>query len=134
MLCGTGKLGMNLEQLIIAPTFAMKVNKDNSFGASVLLAYQKFKAEGLDGFWGFTQYAAANRTRLPGRHWAANNNLTNRGNDTSFGYGLRLGWMGKVSDTVTLGASYTTKVKMGKFDKYKDLFRRRRAISTCPTA
>ena len=55
-------------------------------------------------------------------NWAANNNLTNRGNDTSFGYGLRLGWMGKVSDTVTLGASYTSKVKMGKFDKYKDLF------------
>jgi len=120
MLCGSGRLGMNLEQLIVAPTFAMKVNKDNSFGASVLLAYQKFKAEGLDGFWGFTQYN--NGTPTGPATWAANNNLTNRGNDTSFGYGLRLGWMGKVSDMVTLGASYTTKTKMRKFDKYKDLF------------
>lgn len=30
--------------------------------------------------------------------------------------------MGKVSDTATLGASYTTKMRMGKFSKYKDLF------------
>ena len=117
LLCGSGKLGMNLEQLVVAPTFAMKVNKNHSFGASLLLAYQKFEAEGLDGFWGFTQYGGGTAA-----NWAANNNLTNRGGDTSFGYGLRLGWMGKVSDTVTLGASYATKTKMGKFDKYKDLF------------
>lgn len=118
MLCGSGKLSMNLEQLIVAPTFSMKVNKDHSFGASVLLAYQKFKMEGLDGFWQYTQYGPPGTAA----NWANNNNLTNRGNDTSFGYGLRLGWMGKVSDTVTLGASYTSKVKMDKFDKYKDLF------------
>jgi long-chain fatty acid transport protein len=117
LLCGSGRLGQNLEQLVVAPTFAMKVNKDHSFGVSLLLAYQKFKAEGLDGFWGFTQYGTSGPAV-----WAANNNLTNRGNDTSFGYGLRLGWMGKVSDTVTLGASYATKTRMGKLDKYKDLF------------
>jgi long-chain fatty acid transport protein len=118
MLCGSGRLGQNLEQLVVAPTFAMKVNKDHSFGASLLLAYQKFKAEGLDGFWQFTQFGPPGTAA----NWAANNNLTNRGNDTSFGYGLRLGWMGKMSDTVTLGATYTTKTRMGKFDKYRDLF------------
>jgi len=120
LLCGSGKLGMNLEQLIIAPTFAKKVNKDNSFGVSLLLAYQKFKAEGLDGFWAFTKYNDGTPAGVA--TWTANNNLTNRGNDTSLGYGLRVGWMGKFSDTVTLGASYTTKTRMGKFDKYKDLF------------
>jgi long-chain fatty acid transport protein len=117
LLCGNGKLKMNLEQLVVAPTFAMKVNKNHSFGASLLLAYQKFQVEGLDGFWGFTQYGGGTPA-----NWAANNNLTNRGNDTSFGYGLRLGWLGKVSDTVTLGAAYATKTSMQKFDKYKDLF------------
>ena len=117
MLCGNGRLGQNLEQLVIAPTFAMKVNKDHSFGASLLLAHQKFKAEGMDGFWGFTQYGTSGPAV-----WAANNNLTNRGNDSSNGYGLRLGWMGKVSDMVTMGASYATKTRMGKFNKYQDLF------------
>jgi long-chain fatty acid transport protein len=116
LLCGNGKLGVNLEQLIIAPTFAMKVNKEHSFGASLLIARQTFKAEGLSGFFGFTSAA------FGGPPAFANSNLTNRGNDTTWGYGLRLGWMGKVSDTVTLGASYTTKTKMAKFDKYKDLF------------
>jgi len=116
LLCGSGKLGMNLEQLIIAPTFAKKVNKNHSFGASLLVARQTFKAEGLSGFFAFTGQGAGGPPAF------ANNNLTNRGNDSTWGYGLKLGWMGQVSDTVTLGASYTSKVRMAKFDKYKDLF------------
>lgn len=117
MLCGSGKLGMNLEQLIFAPTFAMKAGKDHSFGGSLLVGYQRFKAEGLDSFYGFSP----NALTAPGG-FAANNYLTNRGTDTSWGYGIKLGWMGKVSDTVTLGAAYTSKMKMRKFDKYKELF------------
>lgn len=117
LLCGSGKLGMNLEQLIISPTFAMKINKDNSLGASFLIGYQRFKAEGLSAFYAYTTPGG-----VLGVPYAAGNNLTERGNDTSHGYGLRLGWMGKMSDAVTLGASYTTKMRMSKFEKYKDLF------------
>lgn len=116
LLCGSGKLGMNLEQLIIAPTFAKKVNKDHSFGVSLLVARQAFHAEGLSAFYSFTSAPFA------GLPYATGNNLTNRGKDSTWGYGLKLGWMGKLSDTVTLGASYTSKIKMGKFEKYKDLF------------
>ena len=119
LLCGAGKLGQNLEQLIIAPTFAMKVNKDHSFGASLLVARQTFKAEGLSAFYGFTS-TAFNSGFNPAAY--PSNNLTERGNNSTWGYGVKLGWMGKVSDTVTLGATYTSKVRMGKFDKYKDLF------------
>jgi long-chain fatty acid transport protein len=109
MLCGSGNLGINLVQLIVAPTFAMKLNKTNSVGVSLLLGYQKFAAQGLDGFRGFTATGATG-------------NLTNQGYDDSKGWGVRFGWMGQVSDKVTLGASYTSKMKMQKFDKYKDLF------------
>ena len=116
LLCGSGKLGMNLSQLIIAPTFAKKINKDNSLGVSLLLAAQQFRASGLSAFYSFTS------NPLTGTPYSSGNNLTGRGNDTTYGYGLKLGWMGKMSDTVTLGASYTSKVKMGKFEKYKDLF------------
>ncbi len=35
---------------------------------------------------------------------------------------FKFGWMGKMSDSVTLGASYTTKMRMKRFEKYKDLF------------
>lgn len=116
LLCGSGKLGMNLEQLIISPTFSMKINQNHSIGGSLLIGYQAFKAEGLSSFYGFTANGGA------GVPFAVGNNITNKGKDTSWGYGFKFGWMGKVSDTVTLGASYATKMKMGKFDKYKDLF------------
>ena len=113
MLCGTGRLGIDLMQLVIAPTFAMKINKDHSLGVSPLIGYQRFKAKGLDGFQGFTP--------SPGT-FATNNNLTNNGYDSSHGFGLRLGWMGRLSDSVTLGAAYSTKMRMSKFSQYKDLF------------
>lgn len=113
LLCGTGRLGVDLVQLVIAPTLAMKVGKDHSFGISPLIGYQRFKAEGLDGFQGFTASPAT---------FTSNNNLTNRGHDSSHGFGVRLGWMGKFTDSLTIGAAYSTKMKMSKFDKYKDLF------------
>jgi len=98
--------GVNLEQLFIAPTFAMKLNKDHAIGASIVFAYQTFGATGLQGFAGFS----ANR-----------DDVTNRGNDHATGWGLRLGWTGQISENVTLGATYASKIK-GKFDSYKGLF------------
>lgn len=111
-LCGNGQLGVDLVQLIVAPTFAMKVNKNHSFGASLLIVHQQFKANGLQGFGGYTGTLIGAGT--PG--------LTNLGRDKSNGVGLRVGWMGNISDKITLGAAYAPKIKMSKFDLYKDLF------------
>ena len=99
----TADVGVNLEQLFVAPTFAMNVNKDHSLGVSLVYGYQRFAADGLQAF-GVTTGGA------------------NLGYDTSDGWGLRLGWTGKITDTITLGATYATKMKMSKFDKYKGLF------------
>jgi long-chain fatty acid transport protein len=107
MLCGNGRLGVDLMQLVIAPTVAYKINEQNSIGLSPLLGYQRFRAEGLQAFTLASSDGA---------------NLTNRGYDSSTGYGVRVGWMGKISDKVTLGAAYSTKMDMGKLDKYKGLF------------
>ncbi len=107
MLLGCGKLGVDLMQLIIAPTAAFKVNENNALGISPLLAYQRFKVDGLQAFTGISSDGTA---------------VTNLGYDTSTGSGVRVGWMGKLSDTVTLGAAYSSKMKMSKFDKYRGLF------------
>lgn len=107
LLCGTGNLGVDLMQLIIAPTWSYKLNEKNSVGVSPLVGYQRFKAEGLQGFVNF----ATDSTKL-----------TNNGYDTSTGYGVRIGWYGKMNDTVSLGAAYSTKIAMSKFDKYASLF------------
>ena len=42
-----GNLGINLEQLFVAPTWAMKINPTNAVGVSLNLAYQMFSATGL---------------------------------------------------------------------------------------
>lgn len=107
LLCGSGNLGVDLMQLIIAPTLSYKINANHSVGVSPLLAYQRFKAEGLQAFSGFS----ADATKL-----------TNNGYDSSTGAGLRIGWYGRMSDMVSLGAAYSTKLAMGKFDKYAGLF------------
>lgn len=106
-LCGSGKLGVNLEQLIVAPTFAYKVNASNSIGVSPLFVYQRFSADGLQAFGGLSSDPA---------------NLTNRGHDSSTGWGVRLGWQGRVADSVTLGATYSPKIDMSKFKRYAGLF------------
>jgi len=110
LLCGSGRLNMDFMQLIVAPTAAYKVSANHSLGISPLFAYQRFKMDGLQGFAGFTSTPAAPTA------------LTNMGYDSSTGWGVRVGWMGKLSDSVTVGAAYSTKMKMGKFDKYKQLF------------
>jgi long-chain fatty acid transport protein len=106
---GSNPGGINLEQLFIAPTWSMKVNPTNAVGVALNLAYQRFSATGLEPFDNGTASSS------PG-------NVTNNGTDTSTGYGLRVGWTGEVTPMVTLGATYQTKTKMGKFDKYKGLF------------
>jgi long-chain fatty acid transport protein len=92
---------------VIAPTLAYKVTPNHSFGISPLIAFQRFKIEGAQGFSGFSTSPA---------------NLTNNGHDNSHGFGVRLGWFGKLSDSVSLGAAYSTKISMSEFDKYKGLF------------
>jgi len=105
-LCGSGKLGVNLEQLIIAPTFAYKVNASNSIGVSPLFVYQRFSEDGLQAFVPLSLDPT---------------NLYNNGHDSSTGWGVRLGWQGKVTDSVTLGATYSPKIDMSNFKRYAGL-------------
>lgn len=106
-LGGQNPAGVNLEQMFVAPTFSMKLNKDHAVGVSIVMAYQTFGATGLQPFDGAGSLHAGN--------------VTNRGNDHSLGWGLRLGWTGQVSESVTLGATYASKIK-GKFKDYSGLF------------
>ncbi len=94
-------------QLFISPTVAMKINADHAVGASLNLAYQRFKAYGISNFRAVSGSPA---------------NLSDNGYDDSFGMGIRLGWTGKLSPSITMGATYQSKTKMSQFDKYRGLF------------
>ncbi|TSA22223.1 MAG: long-chain fatty acid transporter [Betaproteobacteria bacterium] len=107
MLGGTTALGVDLMQLIVAPTVSYKVNESTSVGFSPLLGYQRFEAYGLGAFADYSSSAA---------------NLTNNGVDDATGFGARVGFLTKLNSQVSLGAAYSSKVNMSKFDKYKGLF------------
>ncbi|HEC18409.1 MAG TPA: hypothetical protein ENI97_03615 [Gammaproteobacteria bacterium] len=104
---GAGTAGVNLEQLFVGVTYARKINDKASWGVTPILAYQRFKADGLANFAPFSLDA---------------NNLTNNGVSTSSGYGLKLGVQGEAVPGVTLAASYQSKMSMSEFDEYSGLF------------
>jgi long-chain fatty acid transport protein len=107
LLCGSGNLGVDLSQLIFAPTLGWKFAPSHSLGASPLVAYQRFKAYGLDAFSPISSDPA---------------NLTNRGYDDAWGVGARIGYFGQITPQFAVGVGYSTKIDMSEFDKYKGLF------------
>jgi long-chain fatty acid transport protein len=107
LLCGSGNLGVDLAQLIIAPTVAYKFAPSHAVGVSPLIAYQRFKAYGLQPFAAISSDPA---------------NLTNNGYDDAWGGGVRFGYFGELTPAISVGAAYSTKIQMQEFDKYKGLF------------
>lgn len=107
-LLGSTQPGVDLIQLFVAPTATWKVTPSNTIGVSLNLAYQRFEAKGLQNF-------DNPASKAPG-------SVTNNGHDNSYGAGIHIGWIGQLSDAVTLGATYQSKTYMSKFDKYKGLF------------
>jgi long-chain fatty acid transport protein len=101
--------GVDFAQLFVGFTYAQQVAENHWLGVMPILAYQRFKAEGLEPF--DNPFASS----APGK-------VTNNGYDTSTGYGLRLGWLGNISDDVTLGVSWQSRLKMDEFEEYAGLF------------
>jgi len=100
-------LGVNLSQVIIAPTVAYQLNQDHSVGASALIGYQRFCSYGLGLFKGLSSSGA---------------HVTNKGDDDAWGAGVRLGYTGNLTSNITVGAQYSSKIYMQEFDRYKGLF------------
>lgn len=113
VLCGSGRLGIDMMQLIVAPTVAYKLDAHHAIGVSPLLVQQTFKVDGLHAF--------DNAPGFPPMT-SAQGSVTGKGTDTSSGMGLRLGYLGKWSGNIMLGAAYTPKISMSKFSKYAGLF------------
>lgn len=104
---GGGDVAMSLAQLFINASYARKITDTSSWGASAIVAYQKFKADGLGNFAGFSSNPGA---------------ISNTGKDDSTGLGFKVGVQGEASPGVTLAGSYQTEIAMSEFDKYAGLF------------
>ncbi|WP_018176086.1 MULTISPECIES: OmpP1/FadL family transporter [unclassified Thioalkalivibrio] len=100
--------GVNLEQLAIIPTYAQSFAEGRvRVGVSPIISYQRFKAEGLGDFAGFS---------------VAPEYVSDNGTDSTWGYGGQVGFQADVADGVTVGANYRSKIRNGDFDDYRGLF------------
>ena len=103
----TSPTGIDLMQAFMAFPISYKINQQHSIGIAPILAAQRFKAEGLQPFTGFSKHP---------KH------VTNNGYDMSYGGGVRFGWLWQVNDRLNFGLSYQTRLWMSEFDDYKGLF------------
>ena len=104
----SGKTGINLQQALIALSYARDINENNTIAISPILAIQSIEVKGLQPFRAFSQN--------PGK-------VTNNGTDYSYGGGVRVGWLGNFADDrVNVGVSYQTKLWMTDFNDYEGLF------------
>jgi len=107
---GGDKLAVKLMNLQMLPSISYKINDKHSVGATLVISYSLFEANGLGAFetLGFG---------------ASSGNMTDMDTDTSWGGGIRLGWKGKfMEDKLHVGANYSSRTYMQAFDKYKNLF------------
>lgn len=103
-------VGAQLLQMQMLPSVAYTLTKTQTIGMSLALAVQQFRAYGLGAFQdlGFAP---------------SKEDVSGRGNDWSYGAGVRFGWLGKFLDNrLSLGANYASRVYMTRFDKYRNLF------------
>ena len=104
---GVGSVGVDMQQLFIAPTVAWRINDSNSIGISLDYVHQSFDANGIQAFQGLSSNPA---------------NLTNNLHAQSDGFGFRIGWTGHITPDLTLGATYQPKISMSAFKRYNGLF------------
>jgi len=113
---GGGTAGVDLMQAFLNLTYARKLSDQFSLGASAIFAMQRFEARGVSQFFPFTEtFNRSGGTVMP-------KNLSGNGHDMSYGYGASIGLQWNPVEMFSFAAAYTTKMSMGEFGDYADLF------------
>jgi len=116
----TAPTGVDFAQLFVGVSYAQRISENHVLGIMPILAVQRFKAEGLEPFANpFLSIDPAN--------------VTNNGYDYSWGYGVRVGWLGQLTDRLTAGASAQSRLYMEEFDDYRGLFAEQGDFDVPPT-
>ncbi|TAL83341.1 MAG: long-chain fatty acid transporter [Rhodanobacter sp.] len=110
ILCGSGSLGVDLTQLIIAPTVSYAFTPNQSIGIAPQIAFQRFSAKGLQAFAGTPGLSSQPAS------------VTNNGPDNSHGMGIRVGYFARINSRFSIGAAYASKIGMSRFSRYAGLF------------
>jgi len=115
---GSGDAGVNFSQAFLDITWAKKINDKVSLGIAPVLVAQMFKADGVMSFAQLTEtFAKSSNPMMPDMP----QNLSNNGTDWAFGAGLKIGLHATLSDRVSFGVSYQSKIYMSEFDDSKSV-------------
>jgi long-chain fatty acid transport protein len=113
---GAGRAGVDLNQAFLDVSWGKAISDRFSIGAAAVIVAQAFKAYGVGTFAGFTEtFAASGGTVFP-------DSLSNNGRSWSYGAGFKIGFHSQISEAFSLGMMYQSKIWMGEFDEYSDLF------------
>jgi long-chain fatty acid transport protein len=104
---GTSPTGVALMQGLVTASYSRVVTENHSVGISLLLGGQQFEATGLE--------MMSNMSADP-------TNVSNNGASLAFGYGARVGYLGRIIPMLSVGASFQSKIYMTEFDEYAGLF------------
>ena len=99
--------GVDLGQAFLTATYARKLTQDQAVGVTAVIAGQRFKAQGLQAFSAFTSNPDC---------------LTNNGYEASYGAGVKLGYLAKLTPKFAFGASFSPRIHMSEFKNYCGLF------------
>ncbi|TBW35540.1 hydrocarbon degradation protein [Siculibacillus lacustris] len=101
-----GRAGVDLQQLLVTVGYARRLSSDLSIGIAPVFAVQKFRAEGLGAFAGYS----------------ATGNLTSGRDDYAYGGGFRGGLQWTLRPGLRFGLSGQTPIWSTRFEKYDGLF------------
>ena len=111
-----GNAGVDLSQAFLSLNYSAMIGDNFAWGIGPVFGVQMFEARGVGTF------AAVTRTLAETGDIAQVTSLTDNGHDLSTGFGLAAGiWWG-ITDRVSFGLGYQSKMSMSEFDDYSDLF------------
>ena len=118
-----GKAGVDLSQAFLTVNYAGKMSDKFAWGVGPVFAIQMFEANGVMSYLPFTQsYADSVDPNTGFGDPSVVTSLSDNGHDSSIGWGLSAGIWAGLSDSVSVGLAYQSKISMGEFDDYADLF------------
>lgn len=101
-IAGAGVAQSSLQTAIAAPTVTYRITEHNIIGVSLALAYERFSANGAI-------VPTQDGTLEP---------LPSHGVSNAFGYGARVGYIWQPTPEFTFGASYASRIRMGRLSGY----------------
>ena len=116
-----GVAGVDLSQAFLTVNYAAKAGDNFAWGIGPVFAIQSFEAKGVQTFQAVSKTCVSTFDPNTGA-CTIPTALSDNGHDLSTGFGFAAGLWWGISDAFSVGLSYTSKISMGEFDDYADLY------------